>query len=239
MQVIYKQVGETPLACAKRHEIAQPFTYAGRLDPLAEGLLLILEGEECRERGRYLGLSKTYEYEIVVGISTDTHDMLGYIEKASVPTRAFPLKACVEGYRGKHALPYPSYSSKTVNGKPLFTHARNETLSTIEIPIRSFEILSHRWVSQTMVSGAVIADRAVRAIRKVTGDFRQEESVRKWKVLGNMYTNSQFICMRAVMRCSSGTYVRSVVTDLERQIGYPTLVYSIKRTALGNITKPT
>ncbi|MEY2671815.1 MAG: tRNA pseudouridine synthase tRNA pseudouridine55 synthase, partial [Candidatus Parcubacteria bacterium] len=44
-----------------------PMTYAGRLDPVAEGLLLVLVGDDCKEKDKYLDLNKEYELSILFG----------------------------------------------------------------------------------------------------------------------------------------------------------------------------
>ncbi len=78
-----KQVGETPLACMERFQAAHPeyagvkMTYAGRLDPIASGLLLVLTGDAVHTKDQFLGLSKTYECTAILGASTDTYDVLG------------------------------------------------------------------------------------------------------------------------------------------------------------------
>jgi tRNA U55 pseudouridine synthase TruB len=82
---IYKKLGETPLEALERtrteHSIAAdvPMTYAGRLDPLVEGQMIILIGEECKNKDAYTKLGKTYEFEILSGVSTDTYDLLGLV----------------------------------------------------------------------------------------------------------------------------------------------------------------
>ena len=48
-----KAVGETPLSALERHRgehpelLGIPMAYAGRLDPMASGKLLVLIGDEC------------------------------------------------------------------------------------------------------------------------------------------------------------------------------------------------
>ena len=45
--IAYKNIGETPLECLERHRKERsidkdiPMTYAGRLDPMAEGLMIL------------------------------------------------------------------------------------------------------------------------------------------------------------------------------------------------------
>ncbi len=64
MILLNKKLGETPYQAlerlrASRSDLADvALSYAGRLDPMAEGLLIILVGEECKQKGRCLGLGK-------------------------------------------------------------------------------------------------------------------------------------------------------------------------------------
>ena len=56
---VHKRWGETPLEALERLRAEEgiaadvPMTYAGRLDPAAEGLLIILTGEECKNKDAY------------------------------------------------------------------------------------------------------------------------------------------------------------------------------------------
>jgi len=61
-----------------------PLTYAGRLDPMAEGVLIILVGDECKKKQKYLGLDKEYEIEVLFGLETDTQDILGVIKRIDI-----------------------------------------------------------------------------------------------------------------------------------------------------------
>ncbi|KKR79021.1 MAG: tRNA pseudouridine synthase B [Candidatus Nomurabacteria bacterium GW2011_GWA2_40_9] len=85
--LLNKKEGETPLSALSlfrdKHKIYKdiPMTYAGRLDPMASGLLIILAGEECKNKEKYLNLDKEYEFEILFGFQTDTYDILGKITK--------------------------------------------------------------------------------------------------------------------------------------------------------------
>src|SRR5690606_23219787 len=81
---LYKREGETPLECIQRFRAENPsyaevsMTYLGRLDPMAEGLLLVLAGD-TRKKKAYLELDKRYEFEVLWGFETDTYDMLGLV----------------------------------------------------------------------------------------------------------------------------------------------------------------
>lgn len=104
MIIANKEIGETPLECLERARLSNciaenmPMTYAGRLDSLATGKLLILVGEECKDKEKYLGLDKEYEIEVIFGVGTDTCDALGLIEKVEK----------VEKSRLRRQRPYPA-----------------------------------------------------------------------------------------------------------------------------------
>lgn len=86
---IYKKIGETPLEALTRLRESVPeykeetLSYAGRLDPMAAGVMLVLAGDANKEREKYLNLEKDYSAEILFGISTDTYDTLGLITEVS------------------------------------------------------------------------------------------------------------------------------------------------------------
>jgi len=87
MILLNKPLGMTPLEAIREFQRKNPkyqttkLSFAGRLDPMAEGLLLVLEGEENKDRKRFENLDKTYEFSILFGVTTDTYDLLGKITR--------------------------------------------------------------------------------------------------------------------------------------------------------------
>ncbi len=124
LHLVYKNLGETPLERAERFRNDHPeflnskITYAGRLDPMAEGLLVLLTNDAVNTKENFLSLSKTYEVEVLWGVGTDTQDVLGLISKTSMK---YPEVEKVRGYIsesvGKFEQKYPAYSSKPINGE--------------------------------------------------------------------------------------------------------------------------
>jgi len=138
--LLNKKEGETPLQALdsfrkknKKYKDIK-MTYAGRLDPMASGLLLILCGEEIKNKEKYLNLNKEYSFEILFGFATDTYDILGKITKCvrqgltqeEEDKKEFKkkIKENIKYFTGKFVQKYPVYSSKTIGGKQLFRYAR-------------------------------------------------------------------------------------------------------------------
>jgi tRNA pseudouridine55 synthase len=213
----------TPLQLIKQYQKDHPkyqnikMTYAGRLDPMAEGLMLILANEECKQKQQYLNLDKEYILDILWGINTDTYDILGRIVKAAkIPLCCAPIVALAkwgEGGRptaerfnnvtmksnngitppspkqltdrcslliGKFPQPYPPYSSKTINGKPLWWYAKNNKLNQIKIPTKQITIHSIKHLKTYTLTSKQLQAEITNRINNLKGDFRQQEIINSW-----------------------------------------------------------
>jgi len=237
---LYKKEGQTPLEAMEEFRKEnleykdQKMTYAGRLDPMAEGVLLILTGEDCKEKQKYLGLNKEYEFEILWGFQTDTYDILGiptWTSDVQVAQHSNILKnvGMLGEMKGKFIQKYPPYSSMTVNGKQLFQWAREGRLDEIKIPEQEVEVYSTELLGERYLSSEELMENILRRIDKVNGDFRQEEIKNKWSdILSRLETGfpSRFLISRVKIKCSGGTYIRGIVNDLGGT------VFSLKRTKI-------
>lgn len=226
MYLTYKKIGETPLECLERVRIEYgkpvdvPMTYAGRLDPMAEGLLIILVGEDCKSKEKYLKMDKEYEVEILFGVSTDTYDTLGIIDRIDkVDFDSIDFNR----YIGKFTQEYPRYSSKIIamldSGKAM----------PDEMPTKEVEIYAIEQIGSSALSGQKIAQSIVENIKSVTGEFRQKEIVEKWNTFAVDYEKTRFIILKIKVSCSSGTYMRSLANRIGIDAGIPALALSIKR----------
>jgi len=251
---IYKKRGETPLACIEqlrkeRPELKDvPLCYAGRLDPMAEGVLLVLVGEENKKKEQYQKLPKEYICDVLFGFSTDSYDILGKLTNA-VSTRLDSVdprrktehmrastKTVLDGvssFRGKMEQLYPPYSSKTVDGKPLFEWAREGKIDQIIIPLHEIEIFDSALIGIRTITTEELWGQIDEDIGRIKGDFRQKE-IRDcwWEHIRPLYGETFDIATISV-HCSSGTYIRSIAQGLGEKIGIPTLALKIVRTKVG------
>ncbi len=251
---IYKQIGETPLETLEKFRQKMivedpdnkevwkntPMTYAGRLDPMAEGLLLILIGDECKNKEKYLGLDKEYEVEIVFGISTDTYDSLGLATATKKPTALKELiLPDLTRYVGRFTQAYPPFSSKTIGGKQLHELSQESNLPdrmpTKEVEIYSIEYIDSKYFSQSQkVMGQIkyteLISRIQNMINLVHGDFRQKDILKGWAQMPNL---DELPTIRIRVNCSSGTYMRSLAHKIGQDLGVGAFAVSIRRTRIG------
>jgi tRNA pseudouridine55 synthase len=250
--ILNKKVGETPLECLERFRAERPeyqgikMTYAGRLDPMAEGLLLVLAGEKVYEKESFLKLAKTYECTAILGVESDTYDVLGLPTPFHrTPTHDFVVSIPLpEGYItdvlsefvGTFTQPYPPYSSKTINGKQMHTLAREGNLEDVSIPTQTVTVKNILIKGMgTIALGDLVSDITER-IQKVTGDFRQAETIRFWQSLAKKDPEKRLIFAIFTIEVSGGTYIRSIVHEWGKKLGISGCIWKLKRTKLGDWT---
>jgi tRNA pseudouridine(55) synthase len=255
--VLQKEVGQTPLECVENWRKTQdnmedvPLAYAGRLDPMASGSLLILIGEECKNQTEYHNLDKEYEFSVLFGVSSDSGDVLGIAKEGGRKTVSEEeIKNEIPKLIGKIELPYPIFSSKTVQGKPLHTWAMENRLDEIEIPTKQSEIYELSLQKTITLSRQEIVEQILEKIelippvtdmRKALGnDFRRPDIRKAWNDFLNnreksdIFTIATFRCI-----CSSGTYMRTLAEVIARELDTTGLAYSIHRTNIGKYKKDT
>lgn len=242
MIALYKPAGKTPLEMIellRKH--APEYTsarlgYAGRLDPMADGLLLILEGEENLKRKDFELLQKEYTVRVLFGIETDTYDIMGLITRSRIPENPIDLNSLALQYTGSFLQQYPPYSSPRVKGKPLFYWARENRLHEITIPEKMVQIFKIAVTEVQYIQAEEIVPDVIRRVSLVNGEFRQKEIIEKWNQW--LLQNPKIVlpCATIHVACSSGTYMRSLAHAWGNDTGYGAIAYSITRTAIGDIS---
>ncbi len=237
---IQKKLGETPLEAltrlrAEKSEYKdETLSYAGRLDPMASGVMLVLVGDANKEREKYLSLDKVYQAEILFGISTDTFDTLGLVtEVKAVELSEQTILDAVGSLTGTFTQKYPSFSSKPVDGIPLFAHAR----AGKRVPVPSHDVTLHeaKLLRLEKFSSTSLLKKIIDQVALVQGDFRQTDITSAWqeKLAKDPEENISFIVAEVTLHVSSGFYVRQYAEDLGRLLGVPACALSITRIEAG------
>ncbi|MBI4227125.1 MAG: tRNA pseudouridine(55) synthase TruB [Candidatus Omnitrophica bacterium] len=100
--------------------------HGGTLDPMATGVLLILLGRATKSAETLLGLDKSYEATVTLGVTTETQDAEGrVVERRPVPplSREQVDAACAP-FRGEIEQRVPPYSAVRFGGRRGYELAR-------------------------------------------------------------------------------------------------------------------
>lgn len=248
--VLEKRVGQTPLQAveafkaANSEYLAVPMAYAGRLDPMASGKLLVLMGEECKKQEDYHSLDKEYQFEVLLGSSSDTGDILGLVDwNQKTDISENELRSVAHALVGPLSLPYPKFSSRTVKGKPLHMWTLEDRLDEIDIPSANTDIYKLKLTNLRREQVSRVyedASKKIELIAPVTEeskalgrDFRRSEVRVAWRVWFEHHRDLSVQIATFTCVASSGTYMRSLSEEIGRRLGVSALAYSIHRSQIG------
>jgi len=258
---LYKQRGETPLECIRRFAKKTPelkgqkMTYLGRLDPLAEGVLLMASGEDTKQsrRDEFFELDKAYDFVSIFGFATDSYDILGKIVRVEKLAELLEndVRRAVMVFEGEREQEYPFYSSKMIartlkvakSASLRSQDAPHISLQEHSLPPKKVTIHKIQFHKLETLNNKELFGRLLSDISKVNGDFRQNEILILWnKILfGSGFPSPDqgegrvgYFLGRFSAEVSSGTYIRSLVNDLGKTLGCGATTLSIKRTRVGD-----
>ena len=162
------------------------------------------------------------------------------------------VSSVCQSFVGESEVPYPWFSSRTVNGKPLHEWAKEFALDDedeiengekeelLTRPMTKLSIKSIDLMDFYMIPSDVLIDNVKRRISKVKGDFRQDDILNKWdeisiKKKSRKYeVELEYPILKIKVKCASGSYMRTLAELIGQKLNVPSLAYSIKRTSVGD-----
>jgi tRNA pseudouridine55 synthase len=189
--------------------------HGGTLDPLAEGVLLILIGQATKRFDELRKLDKEYEMTMEFGWQTETGDREGkiiskysniQINKLQITKEK--IKKVLDSFVGEYEQEVPLYSAAKFKGKPLYWYAR-----------RNLPVVSRVIHSRSVMSVITLPKKMVR--------------IEDIKILGYKDIEHQ-LTIRVI--CGSGTYMRSLAVDIGKKLNIPAVMVKLIRTRIGEYT---
>lgn len=237
--LVDKPLGATPLQALDmlrrvRPELGdQKLSYAGRLDPMASGLLVVAHGPWLMRQEELWGLPKQYNATVLLGLTTDSYDLLGMVSPG--PILEIPhqrMTTAAQTMVGKMALSIPVFSSYRSGGKPMFQWARQGVPADVSVPVRRMSVAEVQVTGIGEMSTAALSALVHERIPLVQGDFRQQEILSQWdRMLAGAELSRPTVCLQ--ISCGSGTYIRSLAHELGRRLGSGGILTDLRRLRVG------
>jgi tRNA pseudouridine55 synthase len=124
--------------------------HAGTLDPLAEGLLILLIGSFTKKSNDFIKLSKEYRTVFRLGLESDTHDVDGEVvlkKELTIPLRE-DLESVLARFHGNIKQIPPQFSAIKRDGKKAYEEARKGKEIELEarlVVISKLEVIWYRF----------------------------------------------------------------------------------------------
>lgn len=242
--IIEKPIGKTPLDLIQTlpNQKAK-YSFAGRLDPMARGKMIILQDEECKLQDLYCHLDKIYEFTLLLGCETDTFDVLGLLTQKLNPLSHYftsntinqMINHNLSKYIGKINQPYPYYSSFIVNKKPLWWWSRENKLAEITIPNKQVEIYQLEKLDDSYsITARELYSQVFQKIYSLAEtrhtNFRVPDIISKWGEQLEPIPEQHFYLQSFRATVSSGTYIRSLCHRIGQDLGCGGIAFDIHRT---------
>jgi tRNA pseudouridine55 synthase len=215
---------------------AEKAGHTGTLDPLATGLLPICFGEATKFSNVLLDADKTYRALLRLGQTTTTGDAEGeIIAEHPVEVSQADVDTALAKFRGGIQQLPPMHSALKHQGKPLYEYIRKG--ETIERELR--DVVIHDLILNSFSghehppsnfppapAGGIPAASGSRAAR--TG----EKGGRA--IAPSSCGGGGFCELDLTVRCSKGTYVRTLAEDIGAALGCGAHLIGLRRTAIAH-----
>lgn len=227
--------------------------YSGRLDPMARGKVFILFNEECKTVDFYNKKSKTYQFEVIVGLQTKSDDPLGVLENIDLNITQEKVNYIKE-FIEKHLIKlfnidsfyqkFHIYSSKKVGGEPLWLHTQNNHNLENPTPSHFVSVYDYELKDSKIYNYHSWKDEIINLINNIDKkcNFNQENIIKQWQNLEKEleleleldinHKIQNIYSIPIALTVSSGFYVRQFVRDLSDMLKIPLMVYDINRTEI-------
>jgi tRNA pseudouridine(55) synthase len=238
---IFKPIGKTPKECVIECQKLHPddkLSFAGRLDPMACGLMpIIINDSKNSIRDSIQEKYKTYRFNVILGLQSDTYDILGIVKRRDVVSTQISAEQ-LEQIRKTKVQTYPAYSSKTVfsphhNKQVALWELAKLGMLPDELPTREVDVVDIHIMSTTAVTNEQLLKIVSKRISSVSDDsgFRRSDILECWnKLLGDA---REYTIYSLEARVSVGTYIRTIADQLGG-ITYDICRTSVDGKSLGN-----
>ena len=216
--------------------------FAGRLDPMASGLMIYLFGEKTKESSKYMKFNKTYEFNIVCGISTDSFDPLGKIKNHKLTGIQGNIDNIVLRINENRYMEYkqsmPPYSAYIAKSKltgeklPLWVFANANRLNEVDIPKSDIKLINFEVIKKSEIKLLEYSNIVISEMKNIK-NFNQEtiqHVYRNWELFGGKYGDKNITLIKCRATVHSGTFIRYLVNFIGDDCNIPCHAQDICRT---------
>lgn len=221
--------------------------HAGTLDPLASGLLLICIGPTTKQIAALQEGEKRYTGTMVLGATTPCYDLERAVNcyRPVAEINEVRVRETCRHFEGAQQQTPPHFSAVKVNGRRAYEAARLEEqqeLKSKEVCVYQFHLAAYRpgcpcWQSASLgVAGympgilpAIYGSNAEEAAPTLDDAPQRDCYKHPLGIVPDWLPQADF-----VVRCSKGTYIRSLARDMGEALGCGAFLSALRRTQVGD-----
>jgi tRNA U55 pseudouridine synthase TruB len=240
---LWKDYGITSNEFARRYKLnnnLDSVCYAGRLDPMACGKMILLTNKDTKNVNKYLNHNKLYNFDLIIGIDTKSHDCLSEInEIKEIKFKKEELICKLQNFIKSYTVQkYPIVSNYTIkhNGikKPLWWFYTNGYFD-VELPSKNVSIYDSKINNIKAILLNTLIYKFIDRIKlidneKTIVELKTSAIIKQWE--NNVNNKIQLIVINMELKVSSGFYIRQFCNDFGKFIDCGAIAFDITRNDL-------
>ena len=246
MELVYKPPGILGTQIAntyKQKYNKNKVCICGKLDPMAEGQLLLLYDEYCKQMNNYLGHSKTYQFTVLWGFKTSSDDTLGLINNTrlinSNNINYEYIKSQLQDFTGTYNQKFHKYSAKPVHNNygekhSLWDWTNQNRLDEIIIPSKSVHVNYIKQLKTEKKNFNELKHNIISILEKIdttNNTFCKNDAINNWNNFNyeNLYNTNDVYITTFEAYVSTGYYIRQFISDFGEKTGLLGTALNINR----------
>ena len=233
MEIVYKPPGILGTHIANEYKIKlkkNKVCICGKLDPMAEGELLLLYDENCKNMNNYLNNNKIYQFTVLWGFKTTIDDTLGLITHTKQITKNELdydfIESQLENFIGKYNQKFHKYSAKTVYNKfgerhSLWEWTNLNRLDEVNIPDKLVNVNYIKQIKTEKKNFDNLKKNIVEVLHKIdntNNTFCKNQAIDNWNNFNLHNTNNVYITTFEA-HVSTGYYIRQFINEFGIKTG--------------------
>jgi len=178
--------------------------HAGTLDPLAGGVLVVLTGDDTKKQAKFMEMEKEYVAEIVFGAKSPTYDL------EMLPTLVTTPDSTETFEKIKEILPL--FTGEIEQIIPPYSAKKVEGKPMYKLARQGLEMAEQR---------KTITISSIDVMEQKSCELNTDKGV------------AVLPCVTLRIKCSSGTFVRSLAHELGEKLKTGGILVSLVRSAVG------
>lgn len=231
----------------KERNITEKACPMGKLDPMASGWMLYFLGNDATKLAdSYMNHDKTYEFNIICGISTESMDCMGIIKELQLDYNKEKVDMIIDNIKkdqyNKYQQTMPSCSAYkarhkiTRQIKALWEWHSLGELANVDIPISNIKLLNFTVLDRKEINFIDYVEEIMLDISKVKrfDQYQIAKILEQWNEIKTKYMDSdkKISMIRCSARVNGGTFIRYLCNMIGEDMKVPCHAQDITRVAI-------
>tara|TARA_B100001175_G_scaffold282343_1_gene261376 strand:+ start:235 stop:987 length:753 start_codon:yes stop_codon:yes gene_type:complete len=236
MEIVYKPAGILGTQIANDYKIKlnkKKVCICGKLDPMAEGQLLLLFDENCKNMNNYLTNNKTYQFQVLWGFKTTSDDTLGLITNTkkiiNTDINYNYIENELKSFIGEYYQDFHKYSAKPVHNNygekhSLWEWTNLNRLEEINIPNKLVNVDYIKQINTEKKDFSILKKEILEILYKIdntNNSFCKKNAIDSWNNFNyyNLYNTNNVFITTFEAHVSSGYYIRQFINEFGIKTG--------------------